>query len=78
MSHVSADLCKTLILIISALLVFIPFTGKVSDNRRKWYNVVNYKGWLMIVLTITGLYLTNLKDSILQNQQDVEKLKTIQ
>jgi hypothetical protein len=48
----------------------------VSDNRRKWYRIINYKGWLIIALTIIGLYFTNLKDSIIQAQDDIAKVKS--
>ncbi|MDP3468330.1 MAG: hypothetical protein Q8S11_08345 [Daejeonella sp.] len=51
-----------LIGLLSAVVLVLPFTGKVYDGRRRIINRIQVKGWIIIICFFSALLVTYLKD----------------
>lgn len=54
--------------VLGSIIVVVPFTGKVSENRYIWYKRLNLRGWIIIATFLATISLTYFKDY--QNELD--------
>ncbi|NQX41247.1 hypothetical protein SAMN05421820_107217 [Pedobacter steynii] len=48
--------------VLSAVVVILPFTGKVYDDRYKWFKKLTVKGWIVIISFIATIGVSYIKD----------------
>jgi hypothetical protein len=67
---VKPQIFNLIIGILGSIIVILPFTGKIYDARNKWFKRLKLRGWLIIIVFISTIYVTYEKD--LKSERDIE------
>lgn len=60
--------------ILSAIILILPFTGKVYDKRYNIIKRIQFRGWILIFFFLSTVFVTYLKDVKIADDEDNKDL----